>query len=1446
MPSRVFRRSFLIFTAFCLLALALTVGYALTGLSSVNTAIQEAAAAFRQKRYGDCLRILSHAEQGMGPSGWLGERRTMLGMRARCHLRLSNHVMARSDLQRLIDDYGEEDPELARELIRSLILTAEPTKALHRALDYLREYPEDGRTHELAGEALQAIYQEKLSEFLTKLRLWLPPVELDDATEGTLAYLYRPRTDPLSRYGKERLDTQIERFRREEFVSGAYVRDLREIRDLITQAQNHFRKSLELPGTPVSAYGGVAFALKQGKRDDDLIALAETYLYRFDHLYSMTALTDAVRVHWDAGRYRSVVGMVDRFLPPDSWKERLAAKTLSPEIRTVLLLKARSLYALEDLDALVALVAELEEMAKAPKMDFVVEQLLAKGFVLDLQGATWDLDTLLNPLSWLAQKEPKVGDDPLAISMRLRLNGMDRLPRANNMLRHYQRILQAWIRARPNQPEPYLRRAEYLIDFGEAANAYIDAQQLFKLAQVQRKKIQFPTREELSATQDLDEQALKILARAADMAYAEEGRDARAMLQQCRRLGKALPRDVGHPVQYLSLARLALDGAQLNVANAASREAVQAFSWARWPRYLLAEAQLRTGQADVVEQGMDVLLTNHPNDPEALRFKRAARRALGKANNSLLYDVALLGNPDSELALVMTRNSVQRQNWRTARHLAEHAIEVFGTNSEIPLLAATALEGLGNHFSARRALAPWLGRIDELPAELARRFVRKQLQLTLDDKRFDPAKFDPEAAYLDEARLRHRNLPNALYGMAGSLVEHGLWEHAHGLLRPIFEEPKNRGKRTGAHYLLAGRVALRMGMNELAADHLTAAMSFDDGNIASKWLALLLLDKDDLQGAADAFWADQATDQTSAALALRLGRMTPATDWVTATLERNPAHAGALCLRALAGDKDASPDVRALLLNPRLLTEVLLFSEEAEFESIALERAAKLHTSFPGNAMAACLYGRVLNNAGRHDEAIAVLKPKADDLSVFDELVHALAEAGSPELDEPEIKVRMAQVSTEMGDKTPPRLRVQALRGYANTLANHPDVGEGKGLDVLARFWIDHTEDTGAGLPQVDQLIDHQRYAEALLLLEALEANLDHDDRPLFFADYASRADQILRTPADDEAVAVLNEQVDTWLDQHGHFGSLVHLKLDLVDRAHRAAGSPRNRAVQAHIDEEKQLLLSHLAWFRGFADPDPRQVVRSLRRLILIEGQEAVMERIEQFLRWDQSLIELWILRAQLLEEQGRPEEALHGLRWLFDYIDTADVLLEYSRIAAQTGIATREDEDRFLQTLDERFATQGRALFVRGVLAFRMGRYSEAVDFLSKASRRGDGAHLYFQALAHLALREDADIEAAIRLFSEYQEKYGRRGLSEIAGHLASQLSVIDEDPEGTGTPAGGVPQPNMPNEELLPELSETTDPLVEAQMRNAGKTATEQLNAERAKVEEAQKLESEGEIR
>ena len=122
----MFRRSFVVFLTFSLMVLAAIVGYAFTGLSGPDTALDEARIALAEGRTKEVVRVLNLAEQSLGASGTPDLRRKILVLRYQAHLRSNPYRAALVDLQLLVQVYAKGDVDLEREAVRVQIAAGEP------------------------------------------------------------------------------------------------------------------------------------------------------------------------------------------------------------------------------------------------------------------------------------------------------------------------------------------------------------------------------------------------------------------------------------------------------------------------------------------------------------------------------------------------------------------------------------------------------------------------------------------------------------------------------------------------------------------------------------------------------------------------------------------------------------------------------------------------------------------------------------------------------------------------------------------------------------------------------------------------------------------------------------------------------------------------------------------------------------------------------------------------------------------------------------------------------------------------------------------------------------------------------------------------------------------------------------------------------------------------
>ena len=1341
----MFRRSFLIFLTFTLVVMAGIVGYALTGLSGPETALNEARSALASGRTGEAVRVLNLAEQSLGTAGTPALRREILQLRYQAHLKAESYRAALVDLKLLVKVYAKDDLDLERETIRVQIAGGDPDEALVAAESLIQRVPDDGRALELAGEACQAIYQRLLSEMLSDLAVQLPPEQYERARESLLPYLYRKSTDQAAIDGKLAFDTILQKYRTEAHIGRIYQPALNEIRNVIGKAQDFYRRSLESEGQPVSAYRGLAFALQQGRQFDDVVALSETYLLRFQHVYATQAAINAARVHLEAGRHEAVVELADRYLPPGwhrallqptemfqpagEWQDSGAQGRLSSDIRHLLLSKARALRALGRISELHILSQQVGEVEAAEIVPLRPESVLIEAYANEYSEDPWAMERLLGPFIW----RPSVRNMPPSESylpevMRMRY---DAAVRGNVNNEAFARIFAQWIDLVPDATEPYALRARHLLSLDNVEEARIDATKYLRLT-------------------GHNEEALRLYAEATDKAFALSGRGAAGLLEQCRRLKIHHPTEIADSALFLPLARLAIDQRAYDVALVASRRAAQLFNWARWPRLLWAEAALALGRPGDAVQTLQILREYHPEDPAAINMLRVARIAAGLSSDDLLFDIALTGERNGDLATALMNKALARGDTTLALDFAERIAEMRLQDPQIPVQLATTLAFAGHNDAAIRILTPMIAMVTKLSPVIGKQCTEQYLQLMAPSLRGAPL----DAITAVTLQL-HRNDPAALLRLARVLAGSGHLEQAQHMLEPVFERESNAASRTGAHYLLSGTAALALGQDELASARLTAALSFPDGRAAGKLLSLMLLRSGNASEAADAFWSHEAKDMTDASLLLRFGRPQPAVKAVRDAVRSNPHDLRAVALQALC-DPDRCESSSALQLAQRASAELLttnLYLGVAGLEAEALEAADALREAAPANPYAISLWATAAAAAGRRADAIAALQDigrRLDFVPAY-ELMLQLLPAPDPAFFE-----RAAALVLPSPRSAPPALRRAVISREAQRLQDikSPDQAT---IVRLARLWIDYPDATNASLEKFEILLNHNRQAEAFELLDLLEARTSGRWRARFINDFAEMARRILASAATRGLHDTMLNRVRAMIRRNGAYGRLVHLWLQ--------TGSRPN---------EQQLLNDHIAMFERGNDIDDWTLRRTLRRLVPIEGLAAVLRRTEAMLRADVSLVPIWLLRAHLLQELGQTDEAIRSLSWLNRYVNRPAVLLDLCQITGRAGIPTPEFDADLQAITQPGLASDVR--YARGVLAYRRGNYEEAADLLATARAQSDGAHIYFRALSILPQDRADAADATARLLRQFESQYGGSPLSEMAGHIAKELTVPD----------------------------------------------------------------------
>ena len=296
----------------------------------------------------------------------------------------------------------------------------------------------------------------------------------------------------------------------------------------------------------------------------------------------------------------------------------------------------------------------------------------------------------------------------------------------------------------------------------------------------------------------------------------------------------------------------------------------------------------------------------------------------------------------------------------------------------------------------------------------------------------------------------------------------------------------------------------------------------------------------------------------------------------------------------------------------------------------------------------------------------------------------------------------------------------------------------------MGKLWRQAPAALGAGLGEANVLLDYQRPLAALQLLTVLEPTVSGGDRRMYWESWFAAA-QVLASKEGNGALGeVARAQARRVVREEAAYGSAVdfllqdHLvRLELGEVAGSSDGFRR---------EARKLVHAHIQLFLAGGDPNVTALLRSLAWVEDLDGRDAALMETETLLAKDPSLMGVWRLRAELLEQAGRPREAVAELRSVLAHVLDPDLVWTLARIAGEEGISTPADEALVQEAYGEDVSSPDVAL-VRGLLALRAGRYGEADSLLASSSPRPDGAHLYYRALANLPLPGAAPARRARR---------------------------------------------------------------------------------------------------
>jgi len=1341
------RRSLILILAFLLLGLGLTAGYAVLNWRGSDALLAEATAKFERGDAAETVRVIDLCEPGAGVRENEPLLQKLWDLRLRANTALGNTRRVLEDIERLLHaDPGRIDLQLQRIYFLSVSGSAEEARQL--ALAFVEAHPDHARGRELAGEACQAAYGERLRDLNKRLRSELGYDREREGINAFLEFVYRPDGDLGGVAALQRLEdlyTQEPRFR----TAWPQLKDdLRALRERVQQTLGLYQKALEMAQAMkprndffAAAYRGTSFALRQAGRPDDVVAQAEIYLSNYDHRFCTEAAIDGVNAHLRDGLWEAAVDLADRFLPLQSWEARFRAGKLDGTVEQLLLAKAYALYRLgrdKDLDELARTAAAMGGAGLAvggvpPAAGSFAGLLRQRAQVVEPQLAA--------VCNWLLQlPPPQDGQDLLEVLMPPRL---EQARTGNTAPAELVEIASTWVLKRPGAIEPLLARASMQLATGQAAAA-------------------MATASEVLAAAPRHEGALHLLGAAADRAYRDSSQDGESLLIQCVQRNTSKPEYPPHPVCLLNTGEIALKQQRHDIARACARAAADSFPWSQWPRLLEARAELAGGKTaaavDVLARAIDVA----PTDSEAIAmwFDTCTRAGLPVAR--FLPLVVRTLDDDAAIAAALLRAAIAENSPATAA-LARAAVARTEPPPDLLALAAQAMSRSGDVAGARAVLQRSRAATQKTPNAAA-----QALQATAAIEWIGAA----AATNADDALAALAQQELAASPPAGPVAGAALVATARQLVTA--ERPRTAyllavqalalgdaiELRDAANFVFAGECAERLHEFDAAAAHYTAALSFGGGEAAAQPLARLELQRSSRERANMAMAMLQKP--TDAALALLAGHPAAA-EVAQARLHEDRSDLLAAVPFALAGQADDQTFGAELrTITPALRTAVLelvAMLADPELAAPALERARALQPKLPQSRAVALLLARALVQADLAADAQAIhqqlFEAGARDLPLYGEAVRATAAKGytMPAPIRAELRLRAAATA----DPLPPPVLAHTLRDVAEDSARNGNLGQA--VQVLTTLVTLLPEASKASMADVEMLLLSGQTPAAAALLERLRTIGSMDDRRRAGAALYRGAAQRNASLTPGYAAALTTAALAD-LDRGELAGPAFAFVL--ADETRLAALAP---AVVAH---HVATLLDATACGKDGRDVLPAAVGYARRRL----GDAATLALLDAAIQAHPAAIDFWLQRAAVMADMRDGHRGVDDARRALAYADDPAATVEFSVLAGELRALQPADLER-LEAVPPALRDTPRARYARGLAALRSGHPDRAEDLLVESPPQPTGFHLYARALANLMRTTPEARTRALQLLQQLGTDYANSSLARNAGSFARQLS-------------------------------------------------------------------------
>jgi len=1328
----MFRRSLQILVVSSIVALALIVGYATMQFRGAPEALAEAEAKFAAGKFAQTIDLLTICESSVAVQKDRAMRQRLWRLRMQANIEIDNPAGALLDVDRLLADGLDDDATLQLERIRLLANSRQGQRALQLARTLVASQPDDPATLEAAALASRAATEERVERTLEEVRRDVGSAQRDRARDLVLVYLHRPDGDVELVLAVADLEAMYTADARLASSWQPLLRQLRELRTMVQEGLHFCQQSLARGGEPTVAQREITRALDLAGRTDDLLLQAEIFRRRSDGKDTLAAGRDATLALLRRRADAAVMATASRWLPSPTLEARAKKKQLVDHVPDLLTARLTAAWRLRDLASIRRFFDDFAAMQRGgfdPQIPTRWQFGLLHAAQQEWKAAEPNLRLLTDLL--VREPVPERAPDLLATVVPVRLEVLRHLDASeDNQLT----LLNTWVRARPEQLEPRLALARYLLE----RNRIPAAQEL--LAETAPL---FPF--------DQNVFLLKMATHAVRDEQAGNGGD--ALYAQCLKRRVAVP-EVTDPMGYMLCAQAAALQRSFDIARECARIAVDAFPSALLPRIYEINACLETGRAQNAVELSRRMVAAMPIDDAAAWIVVAAHRRAMQPTEGALFDALRLCPPSPGLRTEALRSAVERTP-ATAVTFAIPVLDDANADAELRLLAARAFALAGRLADAERML-------DAVPADAAVPKGSNERTLAITAWIAAAARERDDATLLaaTERRLGAVDLHGTPVAEALAATAEGIAathpRTAYDLvLRALgVADPEARCGRTLA---LAGDLAARLRLHERAEEHRLAAVAFPDGRraaaeLARTWIAAGRIDR--ARAAASLLETDP-----DPALALWAGDNPKAKALAAEALQRDPMDLVANAVQALLGGDGLADWRKVPTTEIEARAEVLATvsgttcGPDAVARARALATADRSPTSRLLLAKALLLSGAFAEAAAEHEALVATKSPL-----LWRELALA-AETPGHALSKPTEDALLQAAATGDCLRSPVAAVVATRRIVSNVVKSAGDAVAQPARELL---WQQFPRDgfrAATDLPHLEN-VTNDRLAWTILDAAANDPrNTAPELRTRIRDAWFVRAQALAAAGGDLTDVyapALQRLAID------GAFGCIVHFLLDHTDRV----PSLRIDDATAH-----QLLRSQLTLSAAGRD-DERWLQRSLERIASIHGPAAAAKDLEDVLRAHPTNLALWRTRAALMYRQRGAEAGITALRAVLAHVVAPAEQLELLALAASANLPTAASLAEF-HALPGELRNTPTGVLTAGLLRLREGAPDDAIPFLKQAPARPDGLHLFALALAHLQSRDTNGDAAARECLLALERDYPSSSLARNAGNFAAQLA-------------------------------------------------------------------------